>query len=66
MPEAKRLLSTLPRTATPSVPPTSRTTSFMAEPTPALALGSAPMIASVAGAMARPMPAPMRNIAVAK
>ena len=43
-------------TAMPSVPPTSRTTSFMAEPMPALARGSAPMIASVAGDMARPMP----------
>ena len=43
------LASTLPSTATPSVPPTSRTTSFIAEPMPALARGSEPMIASVAG-----------------
>ena len=46
----------LPSTATPSVPPSSRTTSFIAEPMPALARGSAPMIASVAGDIARPMP----------
>ena len=43
----------------PSVPATSRTTSFIAEPTPALAFGSEPMIASVAGAIAMPMPAPI-------
>jgi hypothetical protein len=41
------------------VPPTSRTTSFIAEPMPALARGSAPMIASVAGDIARPMPRPI-------
>ena len=34
--------------------------SFMAEPTPALASGSEPMIDSVAGAMVKPMPAPSR------
>ena len=48
----------LPSTAMPSVPPSSRTTSFMADPMPALARGSAPMIASVAGDIARPMPWP--------
>jgi hypothetical protein len=34
--------------------------SFMAEPTPALASGSEPMIDSVAGAMVKPMPVPSR------
>ena len=42
--------------ATPSAPPTWRVVSFMAEPTPALSRGSEPMIDSVAGAIARPMP----------
>ena len=41
--------ATLPMMATPSVPPKSRVASFIAEPTPDLALGTAPMIASVAG-----------------
>ena len=49
--------STEPRTATPRAPPISRVVSFMAEPTPALAGGSEPMIDSVAGAMTSPMPA---------
>ena len=35
-------------TATPSAPPTWRVVSFTAEPTPALASGSEPMIDSVA------------------
>ena len=38
-----------PTTATPSVPPTSRTVSFTADPAPAWLGGSVPMIASVAG-----------------
>ena len=46
----------LPRTATPSAPPTWRVVSFTAEPTPAFASGSEPMIDSVAGAIVRPMP----------
>jgi hypothetical protein len=53
------VLTTLPSTATPSVPPTSRTTSFIADPIPAFAFGSEPMIASVTGAIARPMPKPI-------
>ena len=48
--------STLPMMATPSAPPTWRVVSFTAEPTPALASGSEPMIDSVAGAMVSPMP----------
>jgi hypothetical protein len=55
----------LPNTATPSAPPTWRVVSFMAEPTPALASGSEPMIDSVAGAMVKPMPMPSRASAVA-
>jgi hypothetical protein len=35
-----------------------RVVSFMAEPTPALARGSDPMIDSVAGAIVKPTPAP--------
>ena len=48
----------LPRIATPSAPPTCRVVSFIAEPTPAFASGSEPMIDSVAGAIAVPMPRP--------
>ena len=58
--------STLPSTATPSVPPTSRTTSFIAEPMPALAFGSEPMIASVAGDIASAMPTPIMRRARAR
>ena len=47
---------TLPTIATPSAPPTWRVVSFTAEPTPAFARGSEPMIDSVAGAIVRPMP----------
>ena len=54
----------LPMMATPSAPPTSRLVSFTAEPTPALSRGSEPMIDSVAGASARPMPLPMKTIAI--
>ena len=46
----------LPRTATPSAPPTWRVVSLTAEPTPALASGSEPMIDSVAGAIVRAKP----------
>ena len=49
----------LPMIATPSAPPISRVVSFIAEPTPAFSGGSDPMIESVAGAIARPMPTPM-------
>ena len=48
--------------ATPKVPPSSRAVSLTADPMPALAGGSAPMIASVAGALTRPSPPPMKNI----
>ena len=37
--------------------------SLTADPTPALAGGSEPMIASVAGAWTRPSPPPMKNMA---
>ena len=48
----------LPRMATPSAPPISRVVSFIAEPTPAFSGGTEPMIESVAGAIAKPMPTP--------
>ena len=51
--------------ATPSAPPTSRVVSLTAEPTPALSRGSEPMIDSVAGATASPMPPPISSIAMA-
>ena len=47
---------TLPTIATPSAPPIWRVVSFTAEPTPALASGSDPMIDSVAGAITRAWP----------
>ena len=55
----------LPMTATPRVPPSSRVASLTAEPTPAFALGTTPMIASVAGALVRPMPVPRTTICAA-
>ena len=51
----------LPRIATPSAPPISRVVSFIAEPTPAFSGGTEPMIDSVAGAIANPMPTPIRT-----
>ncbi len=51
-----------PSTATPTAPPTWRVVSFMAEPTPALARGSEPMIESVAGAMTLPIPRPISMV----
>jgi hypothetical protein len=48
----KREAATLPITATPRVPPNRRVASLTAEPAPALASGTAPMMASVAGALA--------------
>jgi hypothetical protein len=48
-----------PNTATPTAPPICRVVSFTAEPTPALARGSDPMIESVAGAMMLAIPRPM-------
>src|SRR4051812_3823266 len=44
--------------ATPNAPPVWRVVSLTAEPTPAFAFGSEPMIDSVAGAMTNPMPTP--------
>src|SRR5829696_6037599 len=44
-----------PMTATPSAPPTWRVTSLIAEPTPALASGTALITESVAGAIAAPI-----------
>jgi hypothetical protein len=45
--------------ATPRAPPTSRVVSFTAEPTPAFSRGREPMMESVAGVMARPIPTPI-------
>ena len=56
--------NTLPMIATPSAPPTCRVVSFIADPTPAFASGSEPMIDSVAGAIAIPMPAPRITSAI--
>ena len=55
----------LPTMATPSAPPSSRVVSLTAEPMFARSGGSAPMIDSVAGAPASPMPAPMSSSAIA-
>ena len=52
----------LPITATPRVPPRIRVASLIAEPTPALARGTAPMIDSVAGALVSPIPEPISTI----
>ena len=53
---------TLPITATPRVPPSRRVASLIADPTPAFAFGTTPMIASVAGALVSPMPVPRTTI----
>src|SRR4051794_25684704 len=55
--------NTLPTTATPSVPPSSRVVSLTAEPTPARSGGNEPMIDSVAGAVTRPSPPPIPSMA---
>ena len=47
---------TLPTIATPSAPPIWRVVSLTAEPTPAFASGSEPMIDSVAGAITSAWP----------
>jgi hypothetical protein len=65
MPPAYLLARMLPSTATPRVAPSSRSTSFMADPTPAFSFGSEPMIASVAGVIATARPKPMTTSAVA-
>ena len=49
-------------TATPRVPPRRRVASLTADPTPAFAVGTTPMIASVAGALVRPIPVPSTTI----
>src|SRR5688572_2773746 len=49
--------------ATPSVLPSSRAVSLTADPTPALAGGNEPMIASVAGAWTSPSPPPRNSMA---
>ena len=54
----KWLASSEPSTATPTAPPTWRVVSLTAEPTPALARGSEPMIESVAGARMFAIPRP--------
>src|SRR5712691_10296066 len=51
-----------PNTATPTAPPIWRVVSFTADPTPALARGSEPMIESVHGAMTLAMPAPITRV----
>jgi len=55
-----------PRIATPITPPISRVVSLTAEPTPACSGGSAPMIDSVDGAIASPMPAAINTVATTK
>jgi hypothetical protein len=57
-----REAATLPITATPSVPPNSLVEPLTAEAMPALYSGTAPMMASVAGAWVNPMPTPSKTI----
>ena len=61
-PGRNTLANTEPMMATPRAPPICRVVSFMADPTPAFEGGREPMIDSVAGAIARPMPMPMRTM----
>src|SRR5439155_24894435 len=56
--------NTLPRIATPRAPPICRVVVFIADPTPALASGSEPMIDSVAGVIASAMPVPRTMIEI--
>jgi len=51
-----------PMTATPSAPPTWRVTSLIADPTPALASGTALMTDAVAGAIAKPIERASPNV----
>ena len=60
--EVKWLAISEPNTATPTAPPICRVVSFTAEPTPALARGSDPMIESVHGAMMLAIPRPMITV----
>ena len=55
-----------PMTATPSAPPTWRVTSLIADPTPALASGTALMTDSVAGAIAAPIDSASPNVTSAE
>src|SRR2546428_12492372 len=55
---------TLPRMATPRAPPICRVVSFIADPTPAFASGSEPMIDSVAGVIASAIPVPRTMIEI--
>ena len=50
--------------AMPKALPSSRDTSFRADATPCLAIGSAAVIAVVAGVPARPMPAAKKTIPI--
>ena len=56
-------MTRLPNTAMPSAPPSSRVVSLTAEPTPALARGTALMMPPVAGAAVTAMPAASSTIA---
>jgi hypothetical protein len=60
-----REAATLPITATPRVPPNSRVEPLTAEAMPACRLGTAPMMASVAGAWVNPIPVPSTTICAA-
>ncbi len=55
----------LPTIATPRAPPTSLMVSLMALPAPAWCAGTVVMMVVLAGAMTRPMPAPMIAMAMA-
>ena len=59
---AKTEEKTAPTTATPNVPPNSRATSLMADPTPALAGGRTASIAAVEGAATSARPTAIRAI----
>jgi hypothetical protein len=52
----------LPITATPQRCAGDSRASLTAEPTPALAADTAPMLDSIAGALVRPIPDPMQTI----
>ena len=61
MPDAYCDVTTEPRTATPSAPPSSRVVSFIAEPTPARPSGTDDMISVVSGVMVMAMPERQRD-----
>ena len=62
---AQTLAVSEPTTATPREPPTSRMVSLIALPAPAWEAGTDAMIVVLAGAMTRPIPAPMITMATA-